>query len=353
MKNILIMGAGGTAGINFIESLNYYCTGKYYLVGCDINKYHLKLSSAHMNYVVPLATDSGYIGAVLEIIEKESIDFIHAQPDIEVETLSENRELLICKHLLPSKKTIRICRNKWLTYKTLTAHGFREVPITEQILFQYKLLEDMSRMMEITKSRKIWLRASKGAGSKAALPIESYDLALEWIKYWEQSGRLETPEFIISEFLPGREFAFQSLWYNGELITSVTRERLEYLFGNMMPSGQSSSPSVARTVHDDRVNDIATRAIQTIDAKATGIFCVDLKENEKRIPCITEVNAGRFFTTSNFITQAGLNMPEIYVDMGLNGEPLASNKLELKYNAVAKDLYWIRSIDKEPTLWRE
>lgn len=348
MRNILIMGAGGTAGINFIESLKH-CVGKYYLVGCDINKYHLKLSSVHKSYVVPPATDMSYMQDILDIINKEKIDFIHAQPDIEVETISEYRDRLSCKYLLPSKETIRICRNKWLTYTVLRDTGFKETPLTAKVTYYNLVATEIKNMLRVTNSSKVWLRAAKGSGSKAALPLKSANLAIEWMKYWRQSGRLESPIFTISEFLPGREFAFQSLWYNGKLITSTARERLEYLFGNMMASGQSSSPTVARTVHDDRVNDIATRAIQTIDANATGIFCVDLKENKDRVPCVTEVNAGRFFTTSNFITKAGLNMPEIYVDLGLNGEPLEYSK----YNAVAKDLYWIRSVDKEPILWRK
>ena len=146
---------------------------------------------------------------------------------------------------------------------------------------------------------------------------------------------------VLQRFLPGKEFAFQSIWYNGKLVTSQARERVEYIFGNLTPSGQSSSPSVARTVHRADVNKTATSAILSVDPNATGVFCVDLKENKKGKPCVTEINAGRFFTTSNFFSCAGSNMPYYYIKMAF-GEELP--KLP-KYNPIESNLYWVRMMD--------
>jgi ATP-grasp in the biosynthetic pathway with Ter operon len=154
---------------------------------------------------------------------------------------------------------------------------------------------------------------------------------------------------MVSEFLPGREFAFQSVWLDGRLVTSAARERLEYVFGHLMPSGQSSSPSVARTVHRDDVNELATTVVRAVDQQATGVFCVDLKEDEDGKPLVTEINAGRFFTTSNFLAEAGANMPYSYVRLALgedvNGLP--------PYDAVEEGLYWVRMIDMGYKLVRE
>jgi carbamoyl-phosphate synthase large subunit len=152
---------------------------------------------------------------------------------------------------------------------------------------------------------------------------------------------LKYSDFMVCEFLPGKEFAFQSIWKDGEIITSQARERMEYVFGNLTPSGQSSSPSIAKTVHRNDVNKIATEAVKTIDKKATGIFCVDMKENKQGVPSITEINCGRFFTTSNFFSTAGSNMPYFYIKMAY-GEKLPNLP---KYNAIPKGWYWIRTID--------
>jgi carbamoyl-phosphate synthase large subunit len=123
----------------------------------------------------------------------------------------------------------------------------------------------------------------------------------------------------------------------------MVRQRIEYLFGHLFPSGQSSSPSIAMTVHREDVNELATKAVLSIDKKATGIFCVDIKENVRGIPCVTEINAGRFFTTSINFSTAGLNMPYYYVLMGLG----LKNKLPKlpQYNGLPAGWYWIRLTD--------
>ena len=177
---------------------------------------------------------------------------------------------------------------------------------------------------------KVWLRATHGAGSRASLPVNSMLQATGWIDYWKKMKGLKISDFMISEFLPGGEFAFQSIWYEGELITSMVRKREEYLFGNLFPSGQSSSPSVAVTVHRDDINDLATKAIKLADPKASGIFCADIKENKDG-------------TTSNNFSTAGLNMPYYFIKMALEGRE-SLPKLP-KYNGIPAGWYWVRLMD--------
>jgi carbamoyl-phosphate synthase large subunit len=212
-----------------------------------------------------------------------------------------------------------------------------------------ELVSSPERLRDLLKGDKMWLRASKGAGSLAALPVSEFAQAYYWIEYWKTRG-LDWDDFIISDLLPGKEYAWQSLWKDGELITSAGRERIEYLFGSRMPSGQSSSPTVAKSVHNDDVNTVGRMAVKALDPKASGIFCVDMKEDERGMPNVTEINAGRFFTTSLFFTTADCNMPDMYVSLGI-GEQLSPKPN--KYNAVRKDLYWIRQIDCKQVMVKE
>src|SRR5207245_2208796 len=135
--------------------------------------------------------------------------------------------------------------------------------------------------------------------------------ARAWIAWWVDERGMQPRDFMAGEMLPGREFAYQSIWQDGELVAGQARERLEYLYGHLTPSGQTSTPSVARTVHEPAVDAAAQRAIQAVEAVPNGVYCVDLKQNAAGTPCVTEVNAGRFFTTSNFFAHAGLNMPDM------------------------------------------
>jgi carbamoyl-phosphate synthase large subunit len=147
---------------------------------------------------------------------------------------------------------------------------------------------------------------------------------------------------MVSEFLPGKEYAFQSVWHQGTLLMSQARERKEYVFGNLTPSGQSSSPSVAMTVHNQEVNELCTQAILAVDHQATGVFCVDMKTDKNNTIKVTEINAGRFFTTSYFFSQAGANMPYYYTKVGIDGSVEHSLK---PYNNIPEGWYWIRNID--------
>jgi carbamoyl-phosphate synthase large subunit len=342
MKTVLVLGAGGPAGINFIESL--LLTKDYNVIGCDVNPWHLKLIERRFDiktYRVDYLTsqDARRVADLNWVMRKESVDFVHAQPDFEVEFLSRNREKINAVTFLPSKGTIEACRNKYTT--AVLMRGL--APLTS-LVNENTLASQIKMIQDVSEEKRVWLRAVRGAGSKAALPITTLRQALDWIHYWKETKRLESSDFMVSEFLPGKEYAFQSVWLNGELITSMARERMEYLMGNLFPSGQSSSPSVAVTVHHDRVNVIATQAMWNIDKRAHGIFCIDMKENKYGMPLVTEINAGRFFTTSNFFSHYGANMPDTYIKLGF-GESVGELP---KYNAIPKDIVWVRGIDTLP-----
>lgn len=337
MKRILVTGAGGSAAHNFIDSLKL-AEEKFYIVGVDTKPYHLELSPVDKRYIVPRADNPDYIKVVNQIIEKEKIELIHAQPDVEVTVLSKNREQIKSKVYLPADEVLDKFADKMLSNQLWAKAGVK-TPEAYHITSKESLIESTNKLMK--NHSKVWLRATRGAGSKASLPVINAEDACAWVEYWRTMKGLDYSDFMVSEFLPGKEFAFQSIWQDGKLITSQARERVEYIFGHLTPSGQSSSPSIAKSVHRDDVNKMATKAIQAVDSKANGIYCADMKENDKGEVCLTEVNAGRFFTTSNFFAHAGSNMPYYYVKMAY-GESLPELP---QYNAIEKDLYWVRMID--------
>ncbi len=213
--------------------------------------------------------------------------------------------------------------------------GHDNVPVPRSYPADEKNIEAL-----LALENKIWLRAKKGAGSKAALPVTSLLQVQGWLDYWKQKDNINPSDFMISEFLPGKEYAYQSLWYRGKLISDQARERVQYLAGNLSVTGQTSSPSVARTVSRDDVYENGEAAVRAVTYNNPhGVFCVDMKENTQGIPCITEINAGRFFTTSNFFAHAGLNMPAMYLDLALTG------KTKRNTERLPDDLYWLRIVD--------
>lgn len=262
MKRVLVLGAGGSAGINFIKSLRA-SQEDFYIVGTDTNKFHLQLPALDKRYLLPPATHERYIEKVNKIISIENIQFVHAQPDIEVFTLSKNRDKILANYMLPAHETIEICQNKYLTNKILEKNN---VPVPKT----YKLdeVDVVKAYIELKdENNRVWIRALKGAGSKASLPAYSPQHIKFWIEYWKIKENLTEKDFTICEYLPGEEYAFQSVWKDGTLITSQVRKRIEYLFGNVTPSGQTSTPSVALTVHDDKINEVAVKAIRAVEVE--------------------------------------------------------------------------------------
>ena len=336
MKRVLCTGSGGSATTNFIRSLRM-APEPFYIVGVDTSKYYLELSKADKNFVIPGCKKSDYFGELNKIIDSEGIEFLHCQPDTEVEVLSKHKDLLMCNTFLPPYEDVMMAHDK-LQFNRLMSDNDVNVPMA---------WGDVAEC-PFDGETKFWLRAKSGAGSLAALPVTTKEQADMWIKYWGTRG-LSPDDFMISEYLPGKEYAFQSVWKDGELITSACRQRIEYLFQNRMPSGQSSTPTVAKTVHDNWVNAQAVASIRTLSKVPNGVYCVDIKEDKNMIPCITEINLGRFFTTSLFFTVAGSNMPYLYTKLAY-GERIDPQP---RYNAVPEDLWWVRQIDCGEAICKE
>ena len=152
--------------------------------------------------------------------------------------------------------------------------------------------------------------------------------------------------FTLSEYLPGRDFACQSVWKSGTPFALRCCERLAYYGGAHRASGVSSTPSLARTVHDSRVAAVCREAIRTLEDDASGVFAVDLKENRDGVPCVTEINAGRFFMITNIFDLIGpTNLAALYVRLaaGESAAPVA--------DADVGEHYLVRDLDTEPGIY--
>ena len=340
LKRILCTGAGGPAGINFVKSIELG-PEKMIVVGTEANKHYLHLAPTKKKYLIPRAKDPNYVDRLNEVIRKEQIEFLHAQPDVEVEAVSQNREKIHANLFLPSKKAVRACQDKLESASVWKRKG---VPVARTMGIRNE--RDVDKAFE-EFGYPIWIRARRGAGGKGSTPANNMETAASWIRYWK--SRNVTWDFIAQEHLPGRNIAFHSLWKDGELVVSMARERVEYIYPYLAPSGIMGTPSVQRTVHDEAVNKISTDAVLAIDSRFNGIASVDLKENREGVPCVTEINPGRMFTTSFFFSYASMklrvdfagNIPYLYVRLGFK-----ETVPELpKYNILPKDVYWIRHMD--------
>lgn len=86
--------------------------------------------------------------------------------------------------------------------------------------------------------------------------------------------------------------------------------------------------------------DLGIAAVKAVTSTPHGVFGIDIKEDLNGIPKVTEINAGRFYTTSHFLARAGVNMPDMAfrAAQGEQLKPIGIATLE-------EDLYWIRMMD--------
>jgi carbamoyl-phosphate synthase large subunit len=336
VTTVLLTGAGGSASANFLHALRM-APSAYRVIGADVSPVKLHLSDADERFLLPRADDPRYLEALTATLREVAADVLHVQPDPEVLVVGAARAELPVSTFLPAQRALEIAADKALFAERMDLAGVA-VPDSLPIRARNDVAPTVDKLL--SQYRQVWVRARVGAGSKASLPVRSGDQALHWIDWWCHERGMRPSDFMCGEMLPGREFAYQSIWQNSELIVGQARERIEYLYGFRTPSGQTSTPAVARTVREPGVDELAARAIRVLDPSPHGVYCVDIKTGEDGTPKVTEINAGRFFTTSNFFAAAGLNMPDMSV-RAAKGEELTA----IGSSPLDPDLYWLRMVD--------
>lgn len=335
MKRILVTSAGGSPTVNFTRSLRK-APEPFYIIGVDANKYYLNRAEVDEKYLVPKAANSRYTSIIKQIINETHPDLLHVQHSQEVPVISRHRDELRVKTFLPDHRSVEICDNKLESFKYWKTAGLK---VPETILLESE--SDIETALR-EFGEKIWLRAIVGSGGSGAAPATDPEWAKFWVTIHNGWGK-----FTASECLTPGSVIWQSIWKDGELIVAQGRRRIYWEFGGKFLSGVSGVTGAGCLVSDPVVDGIAQKAILAIDQRPNGIWGVDLTYDEDGVPNPTEINIGRFFTTHQFFTEAGLNMPYIYVKLALGEEP---PDIPQKINPLTPDLVWIRGVDFIPRL---
>jgi len=352
MTRVLVTGSGGLAGVNFVRALRASSKG-YYIVGTDFNKYHILYPDVDARYLTPRHNDRSFITRVAEIAAKEKADFLHPQPSSEAYVISRQRGKVPCKVFLPLASVMRVGQDKLLSERRLKAEG---IPVAKTVHIRGKA-DIRSAFSKL--GTPLWARARRGAGGRLSLLCADSAEARLWIELWVKRGGVDYDEFILQEYLPGRNIAWDSIWKDGTLVTSYSRERLEYPFKHISPSGITGTPSVSRIIHDRRLNEAGQKAVKAVDPKPNGAYSVDVKESSDGTPCITEVDAGKFHSTMplwGYIAVKHLGLPEyanladLYVRLGI-GEDVRD--MPPQTDLLPDGYYLLRDMDVGAYLWRE
>jgi predicted ATP-grasp superfamily ATP-dependent carboligase len=344
---IITTGAGGSGGINFARALRLAEAQKrlnFFLICTDHNPHFLDFPQADIRFISPRHDDRDFVPTLLKLAKKYHTKFLHPHPSSEAHIIAENADLFgneNVKTYLP--RATSIMPDKLKIYNALSEHNVL-VPKTVQII---SLSDIDTAFSEI--GYPLWIRAKRGAGGRLGLKVDTPKQAIHWMELNTLQGRTAVGDFILQEYLPGRDLVFDSLWSKGRLITSYTRERLQYILKHISLSGITGTPSVAKTMEHKKMNQTCIKAIRELDPEPHGFFSVDAKEDTSGNPVVTEVD-GKWHTTAplwGYAFAKALNKPELnivyhYLMLGLNG----SLDAELpKFNLFPFNHYLVRQLD--------
>lgn len=344
-RKILIAGAGGAPSEGVIFSL-LRSQKQEEIIGMGAIPTDLILSKAKRKYIVPFANVPTYKDELLKILDKERPSLVHFQNDLEIwhaSLIRDDIQSMGTKVFMPRHDVIDTCVSKWKSWEAFKEAGLQ---VPENLYINE--VNDLKRAFKELgdEDGKIWLRAETMAGGGVgSIPTNDFDMAKAWIDRYDGWG-----SFIAAQLLTEDTITWLSIWYEGELIVAQTRKRTGWIHGNRSASGVTGVTKIGTTCSDEKVTDVAIKAVRAVDSKPHGIFGVDMTYDKMGIPNPTEINISRFFTTIRFFTEAGLNMPEIFKDLAIYGQMPILNK---KINPLPDGLLWLRAMDREPMLTTE
>lgn len=343
-KTILVQGAGGGGGNNLIRSLRQSHLNVR-ILGSNCLSHAVAKSTADKTFKLPNAEEDTYLSSLQQLIKQENIALIIPNSDREVAAVSKFRHLLPCTVFLPEDSIVQTCHDKHQLYLKLSKSGIYMAPSTEITHF-----DDIEHAFEsLPPSEKYWVRPKRGSGSRGATWVKNAEQAKKWISLWIELRGYSITDFQISNFLPGRDYCFQSVWNNGSLVVAKMCERLSYFMGANRLSGMSSTPEIARTIRDDKALETIFKAVHSLTDCPHGNFNMDLKGDIEGNMNITEINIGRFcMITTIFDSTGKINTAEAYVRSAFNEDMNIENPIDIEEGYLL-----IRELDTEPLVIHE
>jgi len=340
VTRVLVTGAGSGLGNNVIRSLRAAEPGLV-VVGVHSDRFLLKKSDADVSYLLPPAHAAGHVAALRRLVARERVALVVPTSDHDVRVISRHRRRLGTRVFLPRHPVIELCQDKYRVSAYLRRRGV-PAPLTLPI----RRGDYVTRLFRRLPPGRAWCRVRRGSGSYGAAPVDSAAQARAWMRLWREMRGVPPTDFTLCEYLPGRDFGCQSVWDRGRMVLAKTFERLAYFGGGSQPSGVSSVASLARSVNEPAVVEVCRAAVTALDARGSGLYCIDLKADAAGVPHVTDVNVGRFSLTTGLYDLIGKHSTaEIYLGLGL-GRPV---EVAEPYD-VAPDHYLIRDVDTLPAI---
>jgi carbamoyl-phosphate synthase large subunit len=263
------------------------------------------VDSAH-RLLLPRGDDPGFVEAMLEICGEHDIDVLVPTVDSELVPLADARDELEAAGtsvLVAPTRALRLCLDKWALMQV--ADG--SVPIPRSAPLDDDFDPGDFELPVLVKPRV-------GSGSRGVRRVDS----------WDALGAVRDRSLLVQAHLPGPEYSLDVLARaDGEVRAVVPRERLRIDSGIAITS---------RTVHDEELEAIGARAVETVGI--TGVANVQVMRDAAGAPRLIEINP-RFPGTMPLTVASGVNMPRLALGE-LLGDPIPGGRLEFSDVAMTR-----------------
>jgi len=305
MITVLVTGGGGQVAQSVIKCLRL--AKGYRIVVTDVDPLLAGVYRGDVGYLISKGWNT-YSKEINDVYKKESVDIIIPCSDVELDYIAGRLSEFNVPILMAHPETVRLCRDKWLTAKTLREKGFN-TPITYSF-DEYEGLEKLEG--------DYILKPRFGFGTRHFYhPHDSEELCA-LAAYMEREGY----EPIVQQYLEGPEYSGMVFVATDGEILAVTSATSEKHFGMSY-----------KTIHASEEEHTAIKDIMW--NVATKLGCIGPLSIQSRVHngalCIHELNA-RFTGAQIIRAVLGINGPDILVKNWLTGEKRYPT---IKHGAVA------------------
>jgi len=337
INKILITGACGVTSRTIARSLRKSQRfNNTKLIGTDVcyNLFGLYEGLFDRIYRVPWEHNAlEYKQIMIDICLKEKIDFAIIATELEVLFWTKNSFPVAT--LLPPSQFSRNVISKASLYNILKGTNL----IPKFAIFDKNSIDLKS--LELISDPPYWMREySRGSTSgKGSIKINNIDDINAWLML-----NPSIDNYMVSEFLPGKNIACLLLYNKGKLVKICCYERLEYFMAKTTISGISGNINKGKLINDPAAVKVSTEAIERIcnhtNEIMTGLVTVDLCGDTDGAYKITEINIKQVAAASAFSEINGANISEAYVMTAVGRDDLIGDKEILfpKNNLVLRDI---------------
>lgn len=300
------------------------------LIGTDLNIDSTVLQMVDDCFCVPKPSDFNYVETLLKICENNKVDVLLPFMSSELELLQKYKkdfEKIGTKVSVSDGDALKITNNKLALYEFMQEHGFKTP--------KFKGVHSVAELKEAFEyvgypQKAVCVKATESSGSRGIRIVDPsksrFDILFNekpnsfFISYEELvqilSEKVEIPELMVMEYLPGMEYSVDLLADHGEVL---------YLAGRETNVNLASIPQVATLAKNEEAYEISKALIKEL--KLDGNADLDFKFDENGHPVLMEINS-RIAATMQIFEKGGLNLPYLRIKQIL-GEILP--KIDVKY----------------------